>query len=55
MKNTKYKLTKISIDVFGKKLFQIEALESFGDISKGEKGGYIEKEDNLSVSDNAWV
>ena len=55
MKNTKYKLTKISIKVFGKKLFQIEALESFGDISKGEKGGYIEKEDNLSVSDNAWV
>ena len=40
----------------GRKLFQIEALISFGNVSKGEKGGYIEKEENLSqVFGNAWV
>ncbi len=28
----------------------------FGDVEKGEKGGWVEKEDNLSqVSGNAWV
>ena len=57
----KYKLTKITKEVNGIKLYQIEALKDFGNIKKGEKGGWIEKEDNLSqegdaqVSDNAQV
>ena len=48
----KYKLTK---EVFGIKLYRIEATRSFGNVEKGEKGGFIEKEDNLSQEDNAWV
>ena len=51
----KYSLTKNKIEVFGKTLFQIKAEMSFGSISKGELGGYIEKEENLSMDGNAWV
>ena len=51
----KYKLTKNSIEVFGKKLFQIQATASFGNVERGELGGYIEKEENLSQENNAWV
>ena len=51
----KYKLTKTTKEHFGTTLFQIKAEMSFGDVSKGELGGYIEKEDNLSQEGNAWV
>jgi len=53
----KYELiAEKSIEYFGVKLFKIRALVSFGVVTKGEEGGYIEKEDNLSqVSGNAWV
>lgn len=51
----KYKLTEITKEVFGIKLYQIEALKNFSNIRKGEKGGWIEKEDNLSQEDNTWV
>ena len=30
-------------------------LISFGDVKKGDLGGYVEKEDNLSHSGDAWV
>ena len=54
--NKKYILTKNTKEVFGKTLYQIEALVSFGSVVKGELGGFIEKEENLSqVSGNAWV
>ena len=51
----KYKLTKNSIEIFGKKLYQIQAIASFGSVVKGELGGYIESKKNLDVSGNAWV
>ena len=51
----KYKLTEETINVEGKTLYHIEALRDFGDVKKGDKGGFIEKEDNLSQSDNCWV
>ena len=51
----KYKLTKKTKDWFGTTLYQIEAIASFGSIVKGELGGYIEKEENLAQSGNAWV
>ena len=51
----KYKLTSVKKEWCGITLFQIEALISFGDISKGDKGGFIEKESNLSQDGNAWV
>ena len=43
------------ITVFGINLFRVKALISFGDVEKGELGGYVEKEENLNHSGNAWV
>jgi len=52
----KYKLTKKTKEHFGVILYQIEALKDFGNVSKGDKGGYIEKVENLAwVSGDAWV
>lgn len=44
------------INIFGKKLFRIKALISFGDVKEGKTGGWIEKEENLEQSSgDAWV
>lgn len=51
----KYELTNEFIEIEGRKLYRIRALKSFGNVSKGELGGYIESEENLSHSGNAWV
>ena len=52
----KFELTDEFItDIFGKKLFRIKALVAFGNVEKGELGGFIEKKDNLSHAGNAWV
>ena len=51
----KYKLTYETIEVEGKALYRIEALKDFCEIKKGDKGGFIESEDNLSHEGNAWV
>ena len=62
MKNKKYELLKDDVVTsFGRTLYRIKATTDFGDVKKGELGGYIEKEENLShlgkaiVSDNARV
>lgn len=51
----KYELTTNTKMLFGRKLFQIKALVSFGDVAAGDLGGYIEKEENLSHDGDAWV
>ena len=51
----KYKLTEKYIEHFGVKLFQIQAVTDFGCISKGDLGGYIQSEQCLSQSGDAWV
>ena len=52
----KFELTaEFVTNVFGKKLFRIKALVAFGNVEKGELGGFIEKEDNLSHDGEAWV
>ena len=51
----KYKLTEETIIYFGKTLYRIEALKDFGNVKKGDKGGYVEKEDNLSQEGNCWI
>lgn len=40
---------------FGRKLFRIKALVSFGNVKAGDMGGYVEKEENLSHLNDAWV
>ncbi len=51
----KFELTTNTKMFFGRKLFQIKALVSFGDVKEGDLGGYIEKEGNLDHDGNAWV
>ena len=52
----KYSLTKESkINAFNKTLFRIRAELDFGFVKKGELGGWIEAENNLDMSGNAWV
>lgn len=55
IKMKKFELTSEFITFLGRKLFRIKALVEFGDVKAGEIGGYIEKEENLSQSGNAWV
>lgn len=56
MTNTKYRLISEDYkEIFGKKLYRIEALKDFSDVKAGSLGGYIESEDNLSHDGNAWV
>ena len=51
----KYELTSETKVINGVELHRIKALESFGNIKKGELGGWIESEKNLSQYGNAWV
>lgn len=51
----KYKLTSESKEVYGVRIYRIEALKDFSDVKKGDKGGWIEKEENLSQESEAWV
>ena len=48
-------LVEDTITFFGVQLFRIKALISFSGIEKGEFGGYVASEKNLSQSGNAWV
>ena len=51
----KYKLTDETINLNGATLYRIEALKDFGEIKKGNKGGFIESENNLAHEGDAWV
>lgn len=52
----KFELTTESkINIFGKELFRIKALISFGNVREGDTGGWVEKEENLSHSGDARV
>ena len=51
----KYKLTKENIDFFGRTLYHIEALKDFDDVKKGDMGGYVQSENNLSQEGNCWI
>ena len=53
--NKKYKLTDITMEYYGVTLHRIKALINFSDVKKGDLGGWIEKECNLSQKGNCWV
>ena len=55
MKN-KYELLKDdTIEIGIHTLYRIKALVDFNNVKKGDLGGYIEKETNLSHTGNCWV
>ena len=51
----KYKLTEETTNMGGRTLYRIEALRDFSDVKKGDKGGFIENEKNLSQIADCWV
>lgn len=51
----KFELTSEFVTFLGKKLFRIKALVAFGGVKEGELGGFVEKEENLDQSGDAWV
>ena len=51
----KYKLTSETKVINGVELHRIKALKSFRSIEKGDLGGWIESEKNLSQYGDAWV
>ena len=52
----KYKMLKEdTIEVKGHTLYRIEALRDFGIVKKGNLGGFVEKEKNLSQFGGCWV
>jgi hypothetical protein len=50
----KYELTGAKV-VNNRTLYQIRALKDFSNVKKGDLGGWIEKEDNLSQEGDCWV
>ena len=56
MEAKKYKLrTDLTMVHNDTTLYRIEALKDFRYVKKGDLGGWIEKEDNLSQRGNCWV
>ena len=51
----KYDFTGETIQYEGITLRRIVALRSFGDVKKGDIGGWIQKESNLSHRGRCWV
>ena len=41
--------------IFDVEVFRIEALEDFGDVKKGDKGGYVQCGANLSQAGDCWI
>ena len=55
MMEKKYRLTDETIIHNGKTLYRIKALRDFGNIKKGDRGGFVEDENNLSQEGNCWI
>ncbi|WP_375638704.1 MULTISPECIES: hypothetical protein [unclassified Bartonella] len=51
----KYELTDETIKVDRITLYRIRALKDFGDVKKGDLGGWVESERNLSHDNNCWI
>ena len=51
----KFEFTGETKTVLGHTLQRIRALRSFGNVNKGDLGGWLEKEANLSHERNSWV
>lgn len=52
----KYRLLENdTITVGGRTLYRIEALRDFANVKKGDKGGFVESEKNLSHEGNCRV
>ena len=55
MENKKYEITDITMEFGIKTLYRIRALKDFSDVKKGDLGGWVSSEDNLSQEGNCWI
>ncbi len=55
MINTKFKLTGEAKVHRGILLYRVEALKDFSDVKKGDKGGFVQHEHNLSIWNDCWI
>lgn len=51
----KYKLTDETILYNNTKLYRIEVLKDFSNVKTGDKGGFVEPENNLSHEGYCWI
>lgn len=52
----KYELVPETIhEFYCKPMYRIRALKDFSDVKKGQYGGYVESEENLSQTGNCWI
>lgn len=51
----KYTLTRETTDYLWHTLYRIKALMSFGDVRRGDLGGFVESRENLSQYGQCWV
>ena len=56
MGNKKFEFTEeTKTTQWGTTVKRIVALRDFGDVKTGDKGGFLEKEENLSHGNDCWV
>ena len=51
----KFELVGNGVFVGSKIVFRIKALKDFGDVKKGDLGGFVEEEVNLSHEGECWI
>ena len=51
----KYRLTDETTELCGITLYRIVCVNGFANVKAGDKGGYIESENNLSQYGNCWI
>ena len=51
----KYILTEEAKEVGGHILHRIQAMRDFGGVQKGDLGGWVESEENLSHDGDCWI
>lgn len=52
----KYEILKdTKIKFLGREVYRIRALKDFSDVKKGDIGGYVESEKNLSQEGDCWI
>ena len=51
----KYKVLDERKQIFDVEVYRIEATEDFGDVKKGDKGGFVQTEANLSHVGDCWI
>ena len=56
MEDKKYELVPETVtEFYCKPMYRIRALKDFSNVKKGDLGGYVESEENLSQEGNCWI